>query len=184
MPRAVVVDDIGDDDVGVECVDEPGEIVVGRVHPEDRRTFSDPVPRRDRPHVLGILARVAGGRATGCAFRRTGTCTSASDPCPGGARTGCTVWRTTSRRWSALRLCGEVGLDQSVRCRRVVEVHDRSDAIRPSEVLDEHVLPAAVDARVVLLPEHDDVVVLPGPDRSPALSRDARGQRAGARVPT
>ena len=175
VKRAVIVDDIGDDDLGVECVDETGEHVVRRVHPKDRRTFSDPVPRQDRPHVLGKLL----------ALLETGPLASLSGMqervrvCPirvPSVREPADRLPDNEPALVGVRMCVEVGLDQKVRCRRLVEVHDGADAVRPSEVLEEHVLTPSVDARVVLLPEHHDVVLLPGPDRSPALSRDARGQ--------
>ena len=54
VPGAVVVDDVGDDDVGVERVDDPGKVGVGRVHPEDRRPVADAAPLEDRLHVVGV----------------------------------------------------------------------------------------------------------------------------------
>ena len=181
MPGAVVVDDVGDHELGIEVVDDPGQIRIGRVHPGNERQITESTPFEDPPHVVRIplASRKAEPPGEPSAVQERLVANAF------GLALGKETARVLSHDEPAL-VCGRCGsavhLIERFGRRRIVEVDDRSHATRTGEVLDEHVLPAAVDARVVLLPEHDDVEAAAAGDLLPAPARNANGRRSAPTV--
>src|SRR5918996_945453 len=130
----MVIDHVADDEIGVKGVDQPWQVLVRRVSPEDHRPLTKAVTSQRRAHVIDVARtgpqpRTAreGAAIEVCVVARSLRCT----------RPDCLPRSVLHHQPGLVAVSpgsSVVGVEL-LRCCRPVEVDDRTNPTRPLEVL-------------------------------------------------